>query len=142
MLWRPFLGVVRTPSFGVPVRHACATAESIDQSIDHVLTSRPLSAGTRRQVHEDSSRAGDEARLAWPRHGLVEDFASLVGAVDVPVLVLSGDDQVDPPQVLREHLLPAIPTATLTEIDGTGHLAPLEAPDRVAEHINAFVAGR
>ncbi|MFF4731230.1 alpha/beta fold hydrolase [Streptomyces mirabilis] len=70
----------------------------------------------------------------------MEDFADVVGAIDVPVLVLAGShDKVDPPQVLREHLLPKIPTADLVGLDGTGHLSPLEVPDQVASHITAFV---
>ncbi|MFD3925653.1 alpha/beta fold hydrolase [Streptomyces sp. NPDC058614] len=47
---------------------------------------------------------------------------------------------MDPPPILREHLLPLIPTATLTEVDGTGHLSPLEVPDQIASHISAFIA--
>ncbi|GAA5704902.1 MULTISPECIES: alpha/beta fold hydrolase [Streptomyces] len=79
--------------------------------------------------------------MAWPRQALVEDFTDRVGAIDVPVLVLAGsDDKVDPPQILRDHLLPLITTATLTELDGTGHLSPLEVPDQVASHISAFAA--
>ncbi|MGG2464101.1 alpha/beta fold hydrolase [Streptomyces sp. RGM 3693] len=55
--------------------------------------------------------------------------------------VLAGsDDKVDPPQVLREHLLPLIPTATLTELADTGHLSPLEVPDQIASHISTFTA--
>jgi pimeloyl-ACP methyl ester carboxylesterase len=78
--------------------------------------------------------------MAWPRQALLEDFADRVGAINVPVLVLAGsDDKVDPPQILREHLLPLITTATLTKLGGTGHLSPLEVPDRIASHISAFV---
>jgi pimeloyl-ACP methyl ester carboxylesterase len=89
---------------------------------------------------EHRSRAGEAARMAWPRQALLEDFADRDGAVNVPVLVLAGsDDKVDPPQILREHLLSLIATATLTELGGTGHLSPLEAPDQIAFHISAFV---
>ncbi|MER7180869.1 hypothetical protein ABT404_15525 [Streptomyces hyaluromycini] len=42
--------------------------------------------------------------------------------------------------MLADHLLPLIPTATLTVLKDTGHLSPLEVPDQVAAHINAFVA--
>jgi pimeloyl-ACP methyl ester carboxylesterase len=41
-------------------------------------------------------------------------------------------DVVEPPQVLREHLLPHIPHATLLTLPGSGHLLPLEAPGAVA----------
>ncbi|MEV6171626.1 alpha/beta hydrolase [Streptomyces sp. NPDC051954] len=130
-----------TPEFQEALSHAYDSAETIDQSIDRVLTNGGLSAEARQQVHEDSSRAGEAARMAWPRQALVEDFAHRVGAIDVPVLVLAGsDDKVDSPTVLREHLLPLVPTATLTEVDGTGHLSPLEAPDQIAFHIGAFIA--
>jgi pimeloyl-ACP methyl ester carboxylesterase len=55
--------------------------------------------------------------------------------------VLAGShDKVDPPEALRGHLLPLIPTATLTVLEGTGHLSPLEVPDQVAARISAFVA--
>jgi len=56
-----------------------------------------------------------------------------------------SDDTADPPQILREDLLPLIPTATLAEFGGTGHLAaggarPLEVPDHIASCISAFIA--
>ncbi|MFB6439846.1 alpha/beta fold hydrolase [Streptomyces sp. NPDC056411] len=130
-----------TPQFQEVLAHAYDNDETIGHSIDQVLTSGGLSAGARRQVHEDSSRAGEAARMAWPRQALIENFADRVGAINVPVRVLAGsDDKVDPPQILREHLLPLIPTATLTELRGTGHLSPLEVPDQIASHLTAFVA--
>ncbi|MFJ9707419.1 alpha/beta fold hydrolase [Streptomyces sp. NPDC101234] len=96
-----------------------------------------------RQAARGSWNAGGTARSAWPRQGLVEDFSGSVGKIDVPVLVLAGsDDKVDPPQVLREHLLPLVPTATLTELDGVGHLSPLEAPDLVARRLGEFLRSR
>ncbi|MFD9509582.1 alpha/beta fold hydrolase [Streptomyces mirabilis] len=120
--------------------HAYDNPDTINRSIDLMLTNGGLGEEARRQVHDDSSRAGDAARLSWPRQGLVEDFADVVGAIDVPVLVLAGShDKVDPPRVLREHLLSKIPTAGLVELDGTGHLSPLEVPEQVASHITAFV---
>ncbi|MEU0395721.1 alpha/beta hydrolase [Streptomyces sp. NPDC006208] len=128
-----------THEFQEALAHAYDNDETIDQSIDLVLTNGELSAEARRQVHEDSSRAGEAARMAWPRQAL-EDFTDSVGAINVPVLVLAGtDDKVDPLQILREHLLPLITTATLTELGGTGHLSPLEVPDQIASHISAFV---
>ncbi|GAA2663577.1 alpha/beta hydrolase [Streptomyces lunalinharesii] len=128
-----------TPEFQEALAHAYDNHDTIDRSIDLALTNGGLTAAARQQVHEDSLRAGEVARLAWPRQALVEDFADRVGSIDVPVLVLAGDnDKVDPPQVLREHLLPLIPTATLTELADTGHLSPLEVPDRIAAHIGTF----
>ncbi|MFI9244879.1 alpha/beta fold hydrolase [Streptomyces sp. NPDC053086] len=130
-----------TAEYQEGLAHAYDNDETIDHSIDLVLTHGELSAEARRQVHEDSSRAGEAARTAWPRQALVEDFTDRVTTIDVPVLVLAGsEDKVDPPPILREHLLPLISTASLTELEGSGHLSPLEVPDQVASHISAFLA--
>ncbi|MER6078829.1 alpha/beta hydrolase [Streptomyces sp. NPDC001833] len=129
-----------TPEFQEALSHAYDDAQTIARSIDQVLTGRPLGDALRGQVLEDSSRAAEAARSAWPRQGMAEDFSGSVGKIDVPVLVLAGGaDRVDPPQVLREHLLPLVPTATLVELDGVGHLSPLEAPDLVARHLGDFL---
>jgi pimeloyl-ACP methyl ester carboxylesterase len=122
------------------VSHAYDSEETVLQGIDQMLTHSELTADLRRQVVEDSLRAGEPARLAWPRQGMVQDLSAAVAAIEVPVLVLAGShDKVDPPAVLAEHLLPLIPTASLTVLTGTGHLSPLEVPDQVATHIGAFV---
>ncbi|MGF1425751.1 alpha/beta fold hydrolase [Kitasatospora sp. LaBMicrA B282] len=123
------------------VGRAYESEASVLRSVEVMLTDGGLSPELRRQVVEDSLRAGDEARLAWPRGGLVQDVSAGLGDVEVPVLVLAGrHDKVDPPAVLTEHLLPLLPTASLTVLENTGHLSPLEVPDQVAAHISAFVA--
>jgi pimeloyl-ACP methyl ester carboxylesterase len=91
-------------------------------------------------VLHDNAVALPEARLAWPRQGIVADFSDVLSAINVPMLVLAREhDKVDPPQVLREHLLPLIPTARFTELRGTGHLSPLEVPDQVAAQVTDFL---
>ncbi|HEY3479657.1 MAG TPA: alpha/beta fold hydrolase, partial [Streptomyces sp.] len=64
-----------TPELQDMISHAYDTTAAIDQSIGQMLTHGALSDAMRRQVHQDSSRAGREARLAWPLEGLVEDFS-------------------------------------------------------------------
>jgi pimeloyl-ACP methyl ester carboxylesterase len=70
--------------------HAYDDKQTVQQSIDRMLTYQTLTAELRKQVVEDSLRAGDEARLAWPKHGLVQDVSAGLATVDVPVLVLAG----------------------------------------------------
>ena len=61
--------------------------------------------------------------------------------IDVPVLVLADShDKVEPPAVLADHLLPLLTHATMTVLEDTGHLSPLEVPDQVASHITTFTA--
>jgi uncharacterized protein (TIGR03086 family) len=121
--------------------HAYDNEQTVQQSIDQMLTDQTLPAGLRAQIVEDSLRAGSEARLAWPRYGLVQDVSAGLSDVDIPVLVLAGDhDKVEPPAVLTQHLLPLMPHATMNVLEDTGHLSPLEVPDQVASHITTFTA--
>jgi len=60
------------------------------------------------------------------------DSRSSLGAIDVPVLVVSGElDEVCPPELQRE-LAELCPTAELVTVPEAGHMAPLEQPSRVA----------
>ncbi|MGE2730801.1 alpha/beta fold hydrolase [Mycolicibacterium vaccae] len=122
------------------LERAYDSSESINQSIDGPLTNIALSPPLREQVIEDSSKASDGARAAWPRLGIVQDIAPAVASIDVPVLVLAGSaDHVEPPDVLNERLMPYVAHATIEVLPDVGHLSPLEAPDRVAHRIEHFV---
>jgi pimeloyl-ACP methyl ester carboxylesterase len=120
--------------------HAYDDEQSVQQSIDHMLTHQSLRAELRKQIVDDSLRAGSDARLAWPRYGLAQDVSEGLSNVTIPVLVLAGDhDRVEPPAVLAEHLLPLIPHTAMTVLEDTGHLSPLEVPGQVARQITAFI---
>ena len=121
--------------------HAYDDEQTVRQSVEHMLTHLPLADDVRRQIVEDSLSAHESARLSWPTTGLAEDVSAGVGDIEVPVLILAGEhDLVEPPELLRQHLLPLIPQATMTVLDGTGHLSPLEVPDQVATAITDFTA--
>lgn len=121
--------------------HAYDDEQTVLQSIDQMLTHRALPEELRRQIVEDSLSAHAEARLSWPTAGLAEDVSAGVDNIAVPVLILAGEhDLVEPPELLRDHLLPLIPHAAMAVLDDTGHLSPLEAPDQVAAAITEFVA--
>ena len=121
--------------------HAYDSRATVSDALQHVLTYRPLPAGLREQVITDSLAAGGDARLAWPRHGITEDITAAASAIEVPVRVLAGQhDRVDPLASLEANLLPVIPGARMTIIEGTGHLSPLEVPGQVANQIDQFAA--
>src|SRR4029077_11358007 len=106
-----------------------------------VLTYRPLAAELREQVITDSLAANPEALLAWPLHGMNQNITEAAARIKVPVQVLAGrHDLVDPPASLEADLLPVIPGARMTVLEGTGHLSPLEVPDQIANEIDQFVA--
>ncbi len=67
------------------------------------------------------------------RTGLLPSLAGL------PTLVLVGsDDVITPPEEARA-MAAAIPGAELVEVEGAGHLAPVERPATVNEALQAFL---
>lgn len=129
---------VVTPQDQRLLAEAYADAEAAIGALDHVLTHRPLPEALREQVIADSLAGTRAAHEAWALDSIARDISATVGRIEVPVLVLAGEhDRVDPPEVLREHLLPHLPTATLRIIPDTGHLSPLENPRALADQLRA-----
>jgi pimeloyl-ACP methyl ester carboxylesterase len=118
---------------------AYATRETVERTLDDVLTARQLTAADRVQVIEDSLRGSSSAKAAWPSSTSAEDISAQVGNINVPTLVIAGElDRVDPPIRLKVELLPRIPQAIMHVLPGTGHLSMLESPDAVAFLIGTF----
>jgi 3-oxoadipate enol-lactonase len=68
-----------------------------------------------------------------------DDARPLLVAIDVPVLVVVGEqDQLTPPSD-SEALAAALPNARLVRIPGAGHLSPLEQPDVFQRELLAFL---
>ena len=63
-------------------------------------------------------------------------FARL-GQLDCPVLVLAGGD-ASPPAGWAERAAAAIPGGRFQRVDAVGHFGPLEAPDLLADLVDAF----
>jgi pimeloyl-ACP methyl ester carboxylesterase len=57
---------------------------------------------------------------------------SVLSSVAVPTLLLSGSDDTSSPVSQHESMRRRIPHATLFEIHGGGHMAPVERPEPVA----------
>ena len=132
--------IVLPPAARETMAGAYDTAASVEATIDQVLAGSPLSPADRAQVVSDSLRGARQARKAWPTVTSLEDISKIVGQIEVPTIVISGEqDRVDTPAALRAELLPRIPHATLHVLAGVGHLSPLEAPDALATLIADFV---
>jgi pimeloyl-ACP methyl ester carboxylesterase len=68
------------------------------------------------------------------------DARPVLPSIDVPTLLLSGIN--DTWSSLSQHadMQRSIPHATLVEIAGAGHMAPIERPDAVARALRAWLA--
>lgn len=81
------------------------------------------------------------AEVVGGHEGERQDGFVQVPAQGYPVTVLVGEqDIVEPPQVLRDHLLPHLAHVRLITVPGAGHLLPLEAPEAVATALVEFTA--
>lgn len=119
--------------------NAYASRATVETTLDHILTAKPLNATDREQVIADSLNGSPEAKAAWPRWTSQEDIAGQIAAIDAPSLVIAGElDRVDSVETLRAGLLPLIPQAVLKVLPGTGHLSMLESPQAVTQLIEAF----
>ena len=67
------------------------------------------------------------------------DSRPTLPTIDVPVLVLVGEEDRLTPPADAEAMAAALPNARLTRIAGAGHLAPLERPDEVGRELMAFL---
>jgi pimeloyl-ACP methyl ester carboxylesterase len=131
-----------TPEYQQFLAHAYDSPQTVEQALDHALTAIALEGTVRDTVVRDSLASDGVPRHEWPLRGIAQDVTNAAKAIDVPVLVLAGEhDQVEPPHVLREHLMPHIPHARFEVVPGSGHLLPLEAPRAVVAALEDFTAG-
>jgi pimeloyl-ACP methyl ester carboxylesterase len=70
------------------------------------------------------------------------DVLSVLPSICVPTLLLSGSEDAWSPISQHETMRRRIPHATLFEILGAGHLAPIERPDAVAIALREWLAAR
>jgi len=67
------------------------------------------------------------------------DSTGLLASIDVPALVIVGEeDELTPPPLARA-MAAAIPGAAITAVPGAGHLSPLEEPTAVTRVMAAFL---
>lgn len=69
------------------------------------------------------------------------DSTELLGEIDVPVLIVAGEQDAIVPPAEAEAMAAALPNARLVRIPNAGHLVALERPDEVARELVAFLAG-
>lgn len=78
------------------------------------------------------------AGVAWAQRAMAArpDSTDVLRTVDVPTVVVAGEeDAVMPPEVLRD-LADTVPNAELVVVPEAGHLIPLEAPEPVVDAVS------
>ncbi len=65
------------------------------------------------------------------------DLLPKLATLDIPTLVVNGDDVFMPPDV-ASHVARAIPNARLVTLKDCGHFSYLECPDALRKAIDAF----
>jgi pimeloyl-ACP methyl ester carboxylesterase len=100
----------------------------------------PLPDNVRTRTVDDLLRMNRSAFVDWFTTGSREDWASRVATISLPALILAGTtESALGPNAQHKHTLPHLPNATLTELNGAGHLSPLERPTELADRIASFV---
>ena len=62
-----------------------------------------------------------------------------LAAIDVPVLVIAGENDTFTPAWLSRQMAESIPGAEYVEVKGGSHVSPIEQPDLVGARIDAFL---
>lgn len=86
--------------------------------------------------------AVDPRAIAGLVRGLAKrpDPTLALSALKVPTLVIAGTADPFTPIAEARRLAALVPTSVLVELDGIGHIAPLEAPDSVNAALRDFLA--
>jgi pimeloyl-ACP methyl ester carboxylesterase len=100
---------------------ASAPAEAVSDFLASMATHQP--SGFRALAH---SMAETDLRAALPQ-------------IQVPTLVLAGDQDVRAPLEVAEALHAAIPRSELVVLAGAGHVCCVEAPERFNSAVRAFL---
>jgi 3-oxoadipate enol-lactonase len=122
------------------------------------LGQRPVAGSILKIMHgasmrADPARAGDLA--AWRRHLVASDRTGLIRAVrgvlqrsgfrdqlskiQVPTLVMVGEEDTATVPARSEALAAAIPGAKLVRVPLAGHMSPIDNPDFVTGQLQAFL---
>ena len=88
-------------------------------------------------------RGADDESYAQACEALADfDVSGRLGEITTPVLAIGGADDIPTPPESLARIASGVKDGRLVVLDGVGHLAPAEAPDRIAELIIGHVGLR
>ncbi len=121
------------------MKNAYTSLDGINATIDHVFKAADLLPEVRTRLISTIQHHNESSRLGWPAIGLLEDVSAGVENIDIPTLIIAGEnDVIDSPERLELEVRSKIPDAEMVVINGAGHLIMLQEPERVAAYIDAF----
>lgn len=104
------------------------------------LTAEPLSVRQLKEVFDDNLRVHRSAWDGWIEEGSKEDISGQMKNIDVPVTVVTGDsDKNFSTSFLKPVLGRWLPVIKFIEMEGTGHLLPIEKPAALADCIQVVL---
>jgi 3-oxoadipate enol-lactonase len=104
-----------------------------------VLLAQPADPQVRREVVETMSRIDPAAYRIGAEAVWLADQRDRAQRIDVPTLVLVGDEDVITPPDLSDELVDLIPNARMQVIAGAGHLGNLEKAADFNRIVDAFL---
>jgi len=118
------------------IARAVLARDSVRLLVDEQLPAPLLGAGTAAReprlvdrVRELMEQAAPQS-VAWMQRAMAArgDSLAVLAGVDVPALVLVGDEDLITPVAEARAMAAALPDAELTVLPGVGHLSAMEAP--------------
>lgn len=79
---------------------------------------------------------------AMARAAAEADLRDVLPTIDVPTLILHGDQDVRAPREVADGLTAAIPRSRQVVLAGVGHASCLEAPEQFTAELQTFLADR
>lgn len=127
-----------SPKHRALAEHAFGHRARIERFQRGAMT-RPVPPAAMERIVEDALVAQREHWFGWYDRGRTADFSDRVGRIDVPAVVVAGEnDPLAPPSRLRREVVERIPNALFVSLRNAGHNLPVEAPDEVAGVIARF----
>jgi 2-hydroxymuconate-semialdehyde hydrolase len=116
---------------------------TFELGLGHVdrLTDEVLSAYREPFAGDEGARAFFQAARAIDGAGLADREEDLA-ALDIPVMLLWGEDDPYLPVEVADRLNEAIPTSTLALLPGCSHFLPEDAPDTVGALVHEYLRAR
>lgn len=104
-----------------------------------VLIAQPAASEVRREVVETMSRIEPQSYRIGAEAVWLADQRDRAQAIDVPTLILVGDQDFVTPIELSNELVDLIPHARMQVIAGAGHLTNLEKPGEFNQIVDHFL---